>query len=275
MDESKGADSGSDSGRDSILVTVADGVLFVTINRPDQRNALSRDVLSRMMQAFDDNRENPEIRAAVLSGAGERAFAAGGDLKDLASLRDKPAVEAFSVKTRSILDGIRNFPLPVIAALNGDAIGGGAELAMACDYRIAASHARMGFLQGRLAITTAWGGGIDLFRLLGTSRGLELLMSSRLVETQEALGLGLIDAAAGPGESLDAALDRLLSAFAHVKPQVARGFKALSAAYAMGAPKERLEAIETETITATWLHDDHWSAVEAIMARMGSASKGS
>ena len=133
MDESKGADSGSDSDRDSILVSAVDGVLFVTINRPDQRNALSRYVLSRMMQAFDDNRENLEIRAAVLSGAGERAFAAGGDLKDLDSLRDKAAVEAFSRDSRRALDSIRSFPLPVIAALNGDALGGGAELAMACD----------------------------------------------------------------------------------------------------------------------------------------------
>ena len=275
MDESKGADSGSDSDRDSILVSAVDGVLFVTINRPDQRNALSRYVLSRMMQAFDDNRENLEIRAAVLSGAGERAFAAGGDLKDLDSLRDKAAVEAFSRDSRRALDSIRSFPLPVIAALNGDALGGGAELAMACDYRIGASHARMGFLQGKLAITTAWGGGIDLFRLLGTSRGLELLMSSRLVKAEEALALGLIDAVAGPEESMDAALDRLLSTFAHIKPQVARGFKALSTAQAEGAPRERLEAIETQNIAATWLHDDHWSAADATMARMGSASKGS
>lgn len=275
MDESKRADSRRDSDPDSILVSVTDGVLLVTINRPGQRNALSRDVLSRLSRAFDETRDNPDIRAAILRGAGDRAFAAGGDLKDLASVRDKAAVEAFSVETRRVLDGIRSFPVPVIAALNGDAIGGGAELALACDYRIAASHARVGFLQGKLAITTAWGGGIDLFRLLGTSRGLELLMSSRLVEPGEALELGLIDAVAAPEEDLDAALGRMLSAFAHIKPQVARGFKALSAAHARGASRETLEEIETENIAATWLHDDHWSAVETVMARMRSTSKDS
>ena len=118
--------------------------------------------------------------------------------------------KAMAMHSKGALDSIRNFPVPVVAALNGDALGGGSEVAVACDFRVAAAHARLGFVQGRLNVTSAWGGGIDLMNIVGPTRGLELLAQGRMVGGGEALGLGLIDAVADDGESLDDALDRFL-----------------------------------------------------------------
>ncbi|MCR9220992.1 MAG: enoyl-CoA hydratase/isomerase family protein [Alphaproteobacteria bacterium] len=248
--------------------------LTVTINRPESRNALSRAVFAALARIFTDARTDDTLAFAVISGAGDRAFAAGGDLKELDSLRDEADVSAFSRECRAALETIRSFPAPVIAALNGPALGGGAELALACDFRVAAHTAGIGFLQGKLSLTTAWGGGIDLMRLLGPTRAMELLLSSRIVPAPEALALGLIDAAAAEGESLNAALTRFLDRFAHQTPRTARGCKALAAAYRRGAGQAELEAVETAHYTRTWMHDDHWAAADAAKARLGAGGKG-
>src|SRR5918993_3980409 len=134
--------------------------LDVTINRPAKRNALSRDSLAALKRVFERHSGEHGIRVAVLTAAGEKSFAAGGDLKDLSTIRTLGEAAEMSRSARDVLDSIRRFPVPVVAALNGDALGGGAELAVACDMRVAATHARIGFVQGRLGITTAWGGGI-------------------------------------------------------------------------------------------------------------------
>lgn len=261
-------------GRDAVLSKVTDDVLVVTVNRPEQRNALSRDVIRALADTFAAQAGASGLRAAILTGSGDRAFAAGGDLKELATLRAESDIRAFSVEVRRALDRIREFPVPVIAALNGPALGGGAELAMACDFRVAAREAAIGFLQGKLAITTAWGGGIDLMQLVGPTRGLELLLSSQVLTATEAMGVGLVDRMAeGDETAVDAAL-RLLSAWSHQKPQVIRGFKAMALAMRHGEDRAGLEAVETDQFAATWLHDDHWEAADAAMARISRASPG-
>src|SRR5690606_19137494 len=130
---------------------------------------------------------HPDTRLIVLSGAGDRYFAAGGDLRDLATVRDEAATLAMAGQARAALDAVRECPVPVVAYLNGDAIGGGAELALACDLRLQAS-------QARLAITSAWGGGTDLCRLVGGARAMRMMARSELVDAQQALAWGLADA---------------------------------------------------------------------------------
>jgi len=252
---------------------VSDGVLWVKITRPERRNALSSEVIAGLGAAFERQAHDETIRVAVLTGEGDKAFAAGGDLKELDCLREERAVEAFSVRTRQTFDVIRDFPAPVVAAVNGDALGGGAELAMACDMRVMARHASIGFLQGILAITTAWGGGSDVMRLLGASRGLELLMSSRRVGADEALRIGLANAVQTDGQDFAGAVEAFLSSFAHQRPQVARGYKALARAARYGADRSETGALETRHYVSTWLHADHWDAAERAMARLGSSTR--
>ena len=118
-----------------VITQQRDGVLHVCINRPEKRNALSMATLDAIAAAFDDAADEADLRLAVLTGAGHKSFAAGGDLTELASVRGEQAAVAMATHAKGALSAVRNFPLPVVAALNGDALGGGAELAMACASR--------------------------------------------------------------------------------------------------------------------------------------------
>src|SRR5690606_23734330 len=144
-------------------------------NRPQKHNALAARVLDALALAVKNAGAEATTRLIVLSGSGERFFAAGGDLAELSAVRDDSATHAMANSARGALDAIRECPAPVLAYLNGDAIGGGAELAVACDNRLQASHARIGFIQARLAISSAWGGGPDLCQLVGSSRAFRMM----------------------------------------------------------------------------------------------------
>jgi enoyl-CoA hydratase len=252
-------------GNSMITVDVAGDVLAVAINRPAKRNALSRSLLRELKSVFSDFAGADGLRVAVLRGAGEKSFAAGGDLRDLAQVRTREDARRMADEAHDALDAIRRFPVPVVAALNGDALGGGAELAVACDFRVAASHAHIGFIQGRLNIATAWGGGEDLMRLVGAARALRLLAAGPLLDAAGAERLGLIDAVGPPGEPLQALIDRFIAPFLQQAPQVLRGFKAIATAMRKGLPGAEIREIETRHLVETWVHPDHWQAADKIL----------
>lgn len=256
--------SASDAG--ALVRAVRNGPrLDVTINRPDKRNALSQPALTLLKDIFESHAENPAIKLAVLTGAGEKSFAAGGDLVELASVRTIAEAEGMSRHSRAALDAVRRFPVPVIAMLNGDALGGGAELAVACDFRIAAPHARIGFVQGRLGISTAWGGGIDLAALVGPSRALLYLSRSDLFNAHDAKAAGLVDEIAGPGESLADAVGRFAAPMLGQVRQSLTAFKALVGAHRRGVSRAEMEDLETTRFAQAWCHEDHWALVNAVL----------
>ena len=253
-----------------IRVESSGGVLRVTINRPEKRNALSADVLHALADAFTSNADDSLLKVAVLRGGGEQCFAAGGDLRELASITTLGGAAEMARDAKASLEAIRQFPLPVVAALNGDAMGGGAELAVACDFRIAAAPARIGFVQGRLNIATAWGGGIDLMRLVGTSRGLGLMCRGDMLTGAEATSLGLVDAVARADQSLDDLIADFIAPILKQAPQVLRAFKAVAKGVRAGLPRAELDDIETRMFAQTWVHDDHWSAAQKITSKWKS-----
>ncbi|RMF95690.1 MAG: enoyl-CoA hydratase/isomerase family protein [Gammaproteobacteria bacterium] len=236
-----------------------DGILRLTINRPERRNALSLALLDRIAAQLAAHRDDPGLRLVVVTATGERAFAAGGDLKELDAVRDETQALAMSRRGRAALDAIRDFPLPVVAALNGLALGGGAELAMACDLRVAAAHAELGFLQGRLNVTTAWGGGIDLLAAAG-DRALAILLDAHRLPANEALALGLVHRVARADEPFADCVQDFLRPWLARSPGVLRGFKALSSAWRQ-ALRARLASIEEGHFVSSWVHADHWEAV--------------
>ncbi len=250
-----------------VQVASANGVLRVTINRAEKRNALSRAVLAELGQVFEGRAADETVRVAVLTAAGTQSFAAGGDLRDLAGIRTREGAAAMAAQARASLDAIRQFPVPVVAALNGVALGGGAELAVACDLRIAAAHAGIGFVQGQLNISTAWGGGIDLMRLLGPARALSVLGRGEVLGAARAHMLGLVDAVAAPDEPFDAFVASFVAPLARQAPQVMRAFKAQALAERLGRPRAEREEIETQLFSDTWVHDDHWSAADRLLVR--------
>lgn len=239
-------------------------VLWVTIDRPAKRNALSRTVLAELKAVFAAEAGDETIKAAVLTGAGEKCFAAGGDLKELEAVREAVVARAFSIEAKAALQAVRDFPAPVIARLNGDALGGGAELALACDLRAMASRARLGFLQGKLGVTTGWGGGYDLMRRVGSSTALRLLARAEILSAEEARALGLADAV---DDDADAAVGALLSPMLAQSAHVLRGFKAIALAHDRRFRSE-VDRAETEAFVGAWVHPDHWAAAaKALKSR--------
>lgn len=236
------------------------GVLRVTLSRPEKRNALSNALIAAIGETFADWSGRDNVSVAVLTGAGDKAFASGGDLKELESLREEADALAFAARTRAALDRIRRFPVPVIAVLNGDALGGGAELAMACDLRIAMAHARIGFLQAKLNIATAWGGGTDLFSLVGPSRALRLLATAEVLSAVDAQERGLVDTVIPEGAAVDGFVRSYVAQMVR-PPQVMRAIKSLAIMHRFGGTAEERAAREGARFAAAWAHDDHWTAV--------------
>lgn len=247
---------------DLVETQFIDGLLWVKLMRPEKRNALNAALIQSIGDAFARWSTHEGLSLAILTGAGDKAFASGGDLRELESLRDESETVAFAARTRASFDRIRRFPVPVLALLNGDALGGGAELAMACDLRLAMAHARIGFLQAKLNIAPAWGGGTDLFTLVGPSRAVRILATAKIFDAAEALSLGLVDAVAPAGDGNY----RYISAFIEEmtqRPQVMRAIKSLSIMHRFGASPEERARSEGARFAAAWIHDDHWSAVAA------------
>ena len=250
-----------------IKATLQDQTLHVKIDRANKHNALSSKVLSELKHVFDMHRESSSLKLALIQGEGKRSFAAGGDLRELDQVRSKEAARRMSSDSRDLLDGIRSFPVPVIALLNGDAIGGGAELAVACDARVAAYHARIGFIQGKLAISTAWGGGIDLMKLVGPDKALQLLSRSEMLSATEALDIGLVNAVSEEHTNLTETVDAYIEPILKLAPQVLRAFKSLSRGVRSGLPEDQLRELETEHLVTTWTHEDHWLAASGILKK--------
>ena len=250
-------------GQDITIDHQASGACWITIARAHKHNALARSVLAELAAAVRDAGALPATRLVVLTGAGDRFFAAGGDLLDLANVRDEAATLAMTDEARGALEVIRCCPVPVIALLNGDAIGGGAELALACDLRLQSAHARIGFIQARLAITSAWGGGPDLCRLVGAARAMRMMSRCEMVDAPQALAWGLADAVIGDAGDVTAFLAPMLAC----APQVLRGIKAQTLSARRGDSLDAARAIEQRHLLATWLHEDHWRASEKLLSK--------
>lgn len=252
---------------DTLLAECVDDVLSVTLSRPEKHNALSRKAIADIAEVFGLFAPDTTIRAAILTGAGDKSFAAGGDLKDLEAVRTLDEARQMSGETRAAFDEIRRFPAPVVAALNGNAVGGGAELACACDFRVAAPHARIGFVQGKLGITTAWGGGIDICSIVGPQKALWLTLSGTILTPEDALAMGLYDAVSRPDETLRQTAEALLEPLLKQPRQVLASFKQLNRAVRDADARARLEALETDLFAKSWVSDAHWDALDAFNSR--------
>jgi enoyl-CoA hydratase len=176
----------------TILVERSGAVTTVTLNRPDVLNALNGRMLDELTQTFAELARDATLRAVVLTGAGAKAFAAGADIGELHALADARAGEAQAARGQALTLAIERLPVPVIAAVNGFALGGGCELAMACDIRIAAEHARFGQPEVNLGILPGYGGTQRLTRLVGEGMAMYLCLTGELIDAAEALRFGLV-----------------------------------------------------------------------------------
>jgi enoyl-CoA hydratase/carnithine racemase len=234
-------------------VELDDGVAVITIDRPHARNAISPATMDELDKAIDTA---AGARALVIRGAGDRAFISGGDLKELDAIRSEVEASAMAWKMRRICDRLAGFPAPVIAALNGHAIGGGAEVAVAADIRVAADDIRIGFTQSTLAIMPAWGGAERLAALVGPGRALLLAGSGAVLGAAEAERAGLVDRVL-PRASFEEGWRALARSLA---TDSAREIKRVTSGGA--TPDEAVQAF-----ARLWVADAHWAAAERIMNR--------
>ncbi len=180
----------------NVLTEIADGVATLTVNRPEKLNALNSATRSQLVAILEKLRHDPNARVIILTGAGEKAFIAGADI---AEFEGRTSVDQFRVmKDASVYDAVDRFPKPVIAAINGFCLGGGCELAMACDIRLASEQAKLGQPEINLGIIPGGGGTQRLPRLVGLGTAFKLLYTGEIIRAPEALRIGLVDEVVAP-----------------------------------------------------------------------------
>jgi enoyl-CoA hydratase len=176
----------------NILYEIKNNICTVTINRPDKLNALNSETIDELESVFDSIKENPEVFIVIITGSGEKAFVAGADISELNKL-DVLSAKDFSEKGNRVFRKIEDLGKPVIAAVNGFALGGGCELALACHIRIANENAKFGQPEVNLGIIPGYGGTQRLARVVNSARALEMILTGDMVSAEEALRIGLVN----------------------------------------------------------------------------------
>ena len=233
------------------------GVATLTIDRPEARNALAPRTMAELAQALKAVRAT-RARVMVIRGT-------GGDLKELERMRSAEEAASMARHMRTTLDAITETKIPVIAAINGDAFGGGVELALACDFRVAAAHARIGLTQINLGLMPAWGASERLAALVGRGRALHVLLGGKVLTADEALAAGLVEEVV-PSGSFDSRLKELARSIAAAPPAAVAGIKrSVDSVRPQRNPEVAAEAIKS--FTRTWTAPAHWRAVERLERR--------
>lgn len=185
-----------------LLVQTENQICTITINRPDKLNALNKTVIEELSKAIDEVNIDPEIRSAIITGTGAKAFVAGADISEFTSL-DATGGKALAQKGQELVfSKIENSPKPIVAAVNGFALGGGCELAMSCHFRIASDNAKFGQPEVNLGLIPGYGGTQRLVQLIGKGRAMEALMTGKMIDAKSALQYGLVNHVVTPAELL-------------------------------------------------------------------------
>lgn len=176
----------------TLLTSLENGIFTITINRPDKLNALNKQVFTDLDAAIDEVYNNVEIKTAIITGSGSKAFVAGADITEFAGLNKEEAME-LAKRGQLVFFKIENSRKPIVAAVNGFALGGGCELAMACHFRLCSENAKFGQPEVNLGLIPGYGGTQRLTQLVGKGKSMELQMTAHLVDANEALQLGLVN----------------------------------------------------------------------------------
>jgi len=249
-----------------LLRTYERGVLRVTLNRPEKRNTLTRATLRELRVVFEAHAAQEDLRLAILAGAGALAFCAGADLAELGAVETAAAAERYARDGMAALDALRAFPVPTIAALNGVTLAEGAELALACDMRVAAHDARIGFVHASDHRLPGLGGASDLARLVGLGCAIELLATARRLAPAEAQALGLVNAVAAPESDFLEEVERFAAPVREHHPHVLRALKAFALGERFGAGFAERREREVAEFVATWTHPAHQALLAELRA---------
>lgn len=186
----------------NILLSIEEKIATITINRPEKLNALNKTTIGELSKAVKSLEENNDIRAIIITGSGEKAFVAGADISEFANFNIAEGTQLAAHGQSELFDAIENLSKPVIAAVNGFALGGGLELAMACHFRIASDNAKMGLPEVTLGLIPGYGGTQRLPQLVGKGRAMEMIMTAAMISAEEARQYGLVNHVVAQAELL-------------------------------------------------------------------------
>jgi len=243
------------------LIIEHDAITQLTVNRPEQRNAIDFSTMDELEAVLSILEQDTALRALVLTGGGD-TFISGGDLKDFQTLLTADDGRRMAERMGAILTRLSCLPVPVIAALNGPAVGGGTEVALACDLRVAAADAYFSFRQVTMGIMTAWGGAPRLLALLGFARSLYYLLTAERITAEQALQMGLVQRVTPEGHAVTGAIE-LGQQLVDQPPLAVRAIKQ-TLRHITGVPFEAAAVFEVQEFSKVWASDDHLEAVQAF-----------
>ena len=247
---------------DVVVFESTDGAGIVRLNRPDVHNAINEVVMEALESVLDRVEADPQIRALIITGTGSKSFCAGGDLQYFATLDTREKGIEMSRRMQVLLDRLWSGQKPVIAAVNGQALGGGCEILTACHFRIAASTANFAYRQAANGLVTGWGGGMRLFHLVGRTPALKLLLTGDSIDAAEALRIGLIDQIEEPQNLLETSVAFAKKISRHSAAVVAAILE-LARLYLKGDIEKAIER-ETELFGDRWTSDEFKQAIRAF-----------
>ncbi|HJS01110.1 MAG TPA: enoyl-CoA hydratase-related protein [Flavobacterium sp.] len=190
---------------ENILIDKLDNIAIITINRPEKLNALNKATILELHEGFKSLNEDKSIKVILITGSGEKAFVAGADISEFAHFSEEDGGKLATKGQELLFDFVQNLSTPVIAAVNGFALGGGLELAMACHFRVASDNAKMGLPEVTLGVIPGYGGTQRLSQLVGKGRAMEMIMTAGMIDAQTALNYGLVNHVVPQAELLDLA----------------------------------------------------------------------
>jgi len=255
---------------ESILLERDGAVAVVTINRPEKRNALNTRVRAEIVAALDELRADDSARVVVFTGAGEKAFVAGADIGEFAERT--PLEQREAMTGRRVFDEVAAFPKPTLAMINGFCLGGGCELALACDVRIASDAVRLGQPEINLALIPGGGGTQRLPRVVGMGQAMRLVLSGEIIDAAEALRIGLVDVVHPAAELRERTLE-LARTMAAKSPVALRMAKAAVRA-AAEMPLSAGLAYETELFVTCFASEDRAEGVAAFLEKRAPEFRG-
>lgn len=255
----------------TILTHTEQGICTITINRPDKMNALNKDVIQELGAALEAARIDTAVQALILTGAGEKAFVAGADITEFTELQAAGGKALATVGAELVFNKIEQFTKPIIAAVNGFALGGGCELAMACHFRIASENAKFGQPEVNLGLIPGYGGTQRLTQLIGKGKAMELLMTADMITASEALQLGLVNHVV-PKEELLSLANLILTKICTKAPIAIQHIIHLVNQAAIGA-KDGLQQ-EIDLFGACFDTEDKKEGISAFLEKRKASFKG-
>ncbi|WP_349410396.1 enoyl-CoA hydratase/isomerase family protein [Pseudalkalibacillus sp. SCS-8] len=251
--------------KNKLLVEVKDGIGWITLNHAERYNAINYEMMDLLDDAINQLEYDDNAKVLVITGSGDKAFCSGGDLSVFHQLYSEEEAFTMLSKMGNILYKLFKFPKPTVALMNGVAVGGGCEIATACDFRVAAPHVKFGFIQGTLGITTGWGGATFLMERIGKSGALELLMRPIKFSAEEGRQRGFIHEIVGY-DQLDG-FEQWIQPMTKVSANVLKAYKQRWLDHVeIDQTKEKIKQ-EIEECARLWASEEHHQAVQSFLDR--------